>query len=80
MSDQKAEQIIGESGSLDAGSAIAPSSEAKSEPVAASAPEPVSVESPDLAPKHEAGAPPEADAAKVDAPKTEAPKIEATEA
>jgi hypothetical protein len=80
VSDPKAEQTNGESGSLGAGPAVPNASEAKSEPVAASAPTPISVESPDLAPaQSEAVDAPKMDASKVDAkpdaPKADAPRI-----
>jgi hypothetical protein len=68
VSDPKAEQTNGESGSLGAGPAVPNASEAKSEPVAASAPTPISVESPDLAPGQSgAGETPKVDVSKADA-------------
>ncbi len=69
MSDQKPEQSSGEPGSV--GPTISNSLEVQSGPVAASEPEPVSVDSPRIAPDHEAPKP--------DAPRAEAPKVEATE-
>jgi hypothetical protein len=83
VSEQKAEQIGGEPGSLGAGTAVPPSSDARSETVAASAPESVqesikespSVDSPGLAPEQAAGAEtPAIDAPKADAPKADAPR------
>jgi hypothetical protein len=76
-----AEQTSGESGSVGAGPAVPPSSEAQNEPVAAAAPE--SLESMQESTSVEAPKLPEADAfkteaAKADAPKTDAPKAEAT--
>jgi hypothetical protein len=83
VSDQKAEQTSGESGSLRADSAVPDPSEARSEPVAVSAQDPVeapiSVESPDLAPE-QAAEPVKADAPEADAPKVDAPKVEAPRA
>ena len=90
MSEQKAEQISGEPGSLGAGAAVPPSSDAQIEPVAAFVAESIqqspNVVSPGLAPKHTAGAEisdieaPKADAPKADAPKTDAPKADAPKA
>jgi hypothetical protein len=85
VNDPKAEQTIGESGSLGAGPAVLHASEAKSEPVAAAAQTPISVESPDLAPGQSgAGETPKVDASKIDAPKADAkpdaPKVEAPRA
>jgi hypothetical protein len=78
VSDPKSEQTNGESGSLGAGLAVPHASEAKSEPVAAAAQTPISVESPDLAPGQSgAGETPEVDASKADAPKADAPKADA---
>jgi hypothetical protein len=78
VNDPKAEQTNGESGSLGAGPAVPNVSEAKSEPVAASAPTPISVESPDLVPAQaEAVEAPKVDAAKADALKADAPKVDA---
>ncbi len=76
MSEQKAEQISGEPGSLSVGVAVAPSSGAQSEPVAASVAESIqespNVVSPDLVPEQAAGAEtPEIDAPKADAPKAD---------
>ena len=85
MSEQKAEQISGEPGSLSVGTAVPPSSDAQSEPVAASAPESVgelieespSIDSPRLVPEQAAGAEtPAIDAPKADAPKAHAPKAD----
>jgi hypothetical protein len=81
-----AEQTSGESGSVGAGPAAPNASEVQNEPVAASAPESISIDAPKLVPEQggeaaEAGAPkadvPKAEAAKADAPKTDAPKAEA---
>ena len=73
MSEQQAEPSSGETGSLGAGPAVPPSSDASSEPKAASASE--TIESPDLAPGQ--GDAPKADAPKADAPKADAPKADA---
>jgi hypothetical protein len=73
VSDQQAEQTSGETGSLSAGLCVSSSSEARSEPLAACAPEISVVEAPPIVPDHEA---PKANAPKVEAPKVEAPKIE----
>jgi hypothetical protein len=87
-----AEQTSGESGSVGAGPAVPPSSEAQNEPVAAAAPESqelISADAPKLVPEQggdtlQAGTPkadlPKAEAAKADAPKAEAPKVEARKA
>jgi hypothetical protein len=72
--EQQAEQTSGETGSLSAGPSDSRSSTTPSEPVAAAAPEISVVESPLIAPDHEA---PEADAPNVEAHKVEVPKIEA---
>jgi hypothetical protein len=89
VSEQKAEQIGGEPGSLSAGTAVPPSSDAQSEPVAASAPESVQesieesprIDSPRLVPEQAAGAEtPAIDAPKADAPKAHAPKADAPRA
>jgi hypothetical protein len=93
VSEQEAEQFSGEPGSLSAGTAVPPSSHARSEPVAASAPESAqesiqesiqespNVASPDLVPEQAAGAEtPEIDAPKADAPKAHAPKADAPRA
>ncbi len=85
MSEQKAEQISGEPGSLSAGTAVPPTSDAQSEPVAASAPESVQlsieesprIDSPKLVPEQAAGPEtPAIDAPKADAPKAPAPKAD----
>ena len=85
MSEQKAEQISGEPGSLSAGTAVPPSSDAQSEAVAASAPESVQlsieesprIDSPRLVPEQAAGVEtPAIDAPKADAPKAPAPKAD----
>ena len=80
MSEQKAEQISGEPGSLGAGVAVPPSSDAQSEPVAASVAESIqespNVVSPDLVPEQAAGA----ETAKIDAPKADARKADAPKA
>jgi hypothetical protein len=89
VSEQKSEQISGEPGSLSAGTTVPPSSDAQSEPVAASAPESVqesieespSIDSPRLVPEQAAGAEtPEIGAPKADAPKAHAPKADAPRA
>ena len=89
MSEQKAGQIGGESGSLSAGTAVSPSSDAQSAPVAVSAPESIqesiqespSIDSPGLVPEQAAGAEtPAIDAPKLDAPKGHAPKADAPRA
>ncbi len=89
MSEQKSEQISGEPGSLSTGTAVPPSSDAQSEPVAASAPESVqesieespNIGSPRLVPEQAAGAEtPEIGAPKADAPKAHAPKADAPRA
>jgi hypothetical protein len=85
VSDPKSEQTNGESGSLAAGPAVPHASEAKSEPIAAAAQTPISVESPDLAPAQSgAGETPEVNASKADAPKIDAkpdaPKVDAPKA
>ena len=86
MSEQKAEQISGEPGSLSAGPAVSPSPDAHGAPVAVSAPESVqesiqespSIDSPGLVPEQAAGAEtPAIDAPKADAPKPDAPKAHA---
>jgi hypothetical protein len=71
VSEQSAEPSSGETGSLSAGPAVPNMSDAQTGPVAASAQEPASVESPRIAPDHEA---PVADTPKVDAPRVEAAK------
>jgi hypothetical protein len=77
VSEQQAEPTSGETGSLGAGPAAPPSSDAPGEPQAASAQD--KIESPDLAPTHgdalKADAP-KADASKADVPKTDVPKAE----
>jgi hypothetical protein len=67
VSEQQAEPSGGQTGSLDAGPAVPPSSDAPGEPKAASAQD--KIESPYLAPG-------QGDAAKADAPKADAPKAE----
>jgi hypothetical protein len=74
VGEQSAEPSSGETGSLSAGPAVPNMSDAQTGPVAAPAQEPASVESPRIAPDHEA---PMADTPKVDAPRVQAPKIEA---
>ena len=78
MSEQSAEQISGEPGSLSAGTAVPPSSEASVQPVVAA---PGLVPGPDAAaadaPKADAA---EAEATKAEAPKLEVPKAEAAKA
>ena len=89
MSEQKAEQSSGKSGSLSAGAAVPHSSDAQSEPLAASAPESVqqsiqespSVVFPKLVPEQAAAAEtPEIDKPKAYAPKPDAPKAGAAKA
>jgi hypothetical protein len=85
VSDPKSEQTNGESGFLGAGPAVPYASEAKSEPIAAAAQTPISVESPDLAPGQSgAGEAPKVDASKADAPKIDAkpdaPKVDTPKA
>jgi hypothetical protein len=81
VNDPKSEQTIGESGSLGAGPAVPHASEVRSEPVAAAAQTPISVESPDLAPGQSgAGETPKMDASKADAPKVDAPRADAPSA
>jgi hypothetical protein len=85
VSEQKAEQTSGESGSLIAEATVPHSSDARSEPVATSAPESTqespNVVSPDLVPKQAAGAEiPEIGALKTGAPKADAPKADAPRA
>ena len=76
VSEQKAEQTNGEPGSLDAGPAVPNSSEAQSQPVAASKQPAIDADPPKLVPEQgaTAGAPeieaPNTEAAKADAPRT----------
>jgi hypothetical protein len=70
VSEQQAEPTSGETGSLGAGPAAPPSSDAPGEPQAASAQD--KIESPDLAPTH-------GDALKADAPKADAAEGDAAE-
>jgi hypothetical protein len=72
VSEQQAEQTSGETGSLNPTPSGSPSSDANGAAVAASAPEISVVDSPPIAPDHEAP--------KVDKLKAEAPKIEVTKA
>ena len=74
MSEQQAEQTSGETGSLSAGPSDSQSPAVQSEQVTASAPEMSVVDSPQIAPDHEA---PKADEPKVEATKVEATKVEA---
>jgi hypothetical protein len=81
VSEQQADPTGGESGSLGAGAAIARSSQAHSDPIAASAPqsvrEPANIESPGLVPQQAPGAATaEMDAAKGDSPKAAAAKAD----
>ena len=69
MSEQQAEETRGESGSVGAGSTVSHSSEAVAAALAVSV-----LESPAIAPDHEA--PPKADTPKADAPKVQATKLE----
>jgi hypothetical protein len=89
VSEQKAEQISGEPGSFCAGTAVPPSSDARSEPVTASAPETVqesigesaSIDSPKLVLAAGTETPevgtPKADGSKADACQAHAPKADA---
>jgi hypothetical protein len=84
VNEANAEQVSGESGSVDIGPVVSNSSDAKPEPVTAAAPsETGHVESPDLVPAQggatetAAADGPKVEAAKADAPKAEAPKAEA---
>jgi hypothetical protein len=77
VSEQQAEQTSGETGSLSAGPSDSRSPAANNEPIAASAPEISVVESPRIAPDHEA---PKVDERKAEVPKVEAPKAEAAKA
>jgi hypothetical protein len=77
VSDPKAEQTNGESGCLGAGPAVPNASEAKSEPVAASAQTPISVESPGLVPGQSgAGETPRMDESRADVPKADDAKAD----
>ena len=78
MSEQKAEQISNEPGSLIAGAAVLPSSDAQSEPVAASESMEASpnIVSPDLVPEQAA----DAETPEIEAPKANAPKADAAKA
>jgi hypothetical protein len=84
VSEQKAEQIGGEPGSLSAGTAVSSFSDAQSAPVAASAPQSVqesiqessSIDSPGLVPEQAANA----ETAIIDAPKPDAPQVHAPKA
>jgi len=69
VSEQQAEETRGESGSVGAGSTVSHSSEAVAAALAVSV-----LESPAIAPDHEA--PPKADMPKADMPKANAPKLE----
>jgi hypothetical protein len=86
VNEANAEQVSGESGSVDAEPVVSNSSDAQPEPVTAAAqsvPETSHVESPDLVPEQGATGEtvamdaPKAEAAKADAPKVEAPKADA---
>jgi hypothetical protein len=85
VSEQTAEQSSGEPGSLSAGPEVPHSQGTPSAPVAAGTPEAVSVDSPRIAPDHEAPKPdtiadaPQAEAPKAEVPKIETPKAEASE-
>jgi hypothetical protein len=80
VSEQKAEQTSGETGSLNAGPAVPHPSETQSEPVPIPAQETTSVASPDLVPEQSGASEvsevdaPKMDAAKADAPKADTPK------
>jgi hypothetical protein len=81
VNEQQAEQTSAEPGSLNAGSAAPTSSNAQSEPVAASIQASAPIDAPDLVPEQDAAVEPaQADAAKPDAPKVEAPKTDAPKA
>jgi hypothetical protein len=81
VSEQKAEQTSGETGSLNAGPAVPHSSETQSEPAPVPAQETTSVVSPDLVPgQGGASEVSEVDAPKMDAPKADAPKADAPRA
>jgi hypothetical protein len=73
VSEHQPEQTSGTPGSLNAGSAASPSSDAQSKPVAASASEGADVESPKPVPEQAAASA----TSKLDAPKAEAPKPDA---
>jgi hypothetical protein len=76
VSEHQPEQTSGTPGSLNAGPAASPSSDAQSEPVAASASEATDVESPKLVPEQAAaGATSKLNAPKAEAPKPDAPGI-----
>jgi hypothetical protein len=84
VNEVNAEQVSGQSGSVDAEPVVSNSSDAQPEPVTAAAPSETShVESPDLVPGQGATGEiaaedaPKAEASKADAPKAEAPKAEA---
>ena len=79
MSEQKADQVGGESGSLDAAPAVSIASDAKREPQAIQ--ETASADAPKLVPEQgSAGEAPKAEAPKAEAPKAEAPKADAPKA
>jgi hypothetical protein len=81
VSEQQAEQTSAEPGSLNAGPAAPTSSNAQSEPVAASIQASAPIDAPDLVPEQDAAVEPaQADAAKPDAPKAETPRAEAPKA
>jgi hypothetical protein len=84
VSEQKAELISGEPGSLSAEPAASPSSDAQNQRVGAAAQELVQaaahIASPDLVPEQAAAEPPEADAVKAEPAKAEAPKADAPRA
>ena len=82
MSEQKAEQISGEPGSLSAGPAASNSSEAQWQHAAALALEINTIASPRIAPDHEApkADEPKLEASKIEASKVEAPKVEVSKA
>jgi hypothetical protein len=82
VSEQEAEQISGEPGSLSAGPAASNSSEAQWQHAAALALEINTIASPRIAPGHEApkADEPKLEASKVEASKVEAPKVEVSKA
>jgi hypothetical protein len=81
VNEQQAEQTSAESGSLNAGPAAPISSDAQSEPVAASIQASAPIDAPCLVPEQDAAVEPaKADAAKPDVPKAEAPRAEAPKA
>jgi hypothetical protein len=75
VSEQMTEQTSSETGAVSAGQAVPASSDARSEPTAASLGQATAVESPKLVSEQaEAGESPKVDAPKADAPKPDAPR------